>query len=63
MTTSQRNAILNMNEAQLRSQISVLSAGSHENRDELVKACENQLEALNVDCAMVEMSEVKVVEV
>lgn len=63
MTNQQKQAIDKMNEEQLRNTISIISAGRNEFKDEIIKYCETRLDSLNVDAAIVEMSEVKVGEI
>lgn len=63
MTKDVKWIIDQKDEEGLRSQISILEASRHKNKDELIEYCEERLERLNRVVAMVEMSEVKVGEI
>lgn len=62
MTTSQKNIIDSKNESWLRSQISIMIAGNHKDKDEIIEYCEERLEKLNVDKAMAEDGEYNINE-
>ncbi len=63
MTEFQRKLIDKKDEDGLRSMISNIMATKLDDKDSIIEYCETRLESLNVDAAMVEMSEVKVGEV
>lgn len=60
MTELQKKLIDQKNEAELRHQISILTTGKH---DDLIKYCEERLDALNTSSAIAENGEIKVGEV
>lgn len=57
MTPGQKHILDKKDEAGLRMSISVLTATSHDNKDELIAYCEERLERLNRVNAMVERSD------
>lgn len=56
VTASQKKAIDAKDEEGLRKQISALKVSKAENKEELILYCEQRLEALNTNKAMVEFS-------
>ena len=57
ITANQKKLINDKDEDGLRIQISILKSGHHKYKEMLIEYCESRLDGLNVEAAMVEMSD------
>ncbi len=53
MNSNQKKAIDNLDEEQLRNQISTSMCCHNKNKNEIIEYCESRLESLNVESAIV----------